>query len=264
MVKYLPANRIGQDYVCGDLHGHRQVLMEKLDELRFDFPKDRLFCTGDLIDRGPDSFGTLELMFEPWFHFIRGNHDDDLPKFLQLEFPNRPAWCDQRWTYDLNLDQLEYLKEVYLPKLQAAPLVIRVAQDFWLVHSDRCEAGGYSNPAKLLDDEQVPLADSAVQQESFLWSRRLFNQIPNQLVEKDGILVAPGQEMQENVGLTFVGHNIVERPTLYRSHLFLDTGVYLPHGSLTVLRVGDVLEYIPDSTAPLGWKHEHATGHRQG
>ncbi len=83
MIKYLPTNEIGEDYVCGDLHGHRQILMEKLDHLGFDFGKDRLFCTGDLNDRGPDSFGTLGLVFEPWFHFVRGNHEEDLPGFIK-------------------------------------------------------------------------------------------------------------------------------------------------------------------------------------
>ena len=246
MIKYLPANEIGEDYVCGDLHGHRQLLMEKLDHLGFDFGKDRLFCTGDLNDRGPDSFGTLGLVFEPWFHFVRGNHEEDLPGFIEYEFSKfpdwRPAYCDQDWLYGLNEVQIQHLKEKILPKLAEAPFALHVEgpQGFWVVHADRCEAGGYQNPAVLLDDEKFPLADDARQKESFLWSRRLFNQIPIALEEREGFLVAPGMEMEPGIGLTFVGHNIVARPTLYRSHFFVDTGVYLPGSELTMLRVSDL------------------------
>jgi serine/threonine protein phosphatase 1 len=240
MIKYLPSNESGHDFVCGDLHGHREFLMHKLDELGFDFAKDRLFCTGDLIDRGPDSFGSLMLMHEPWFHFVKGNHEDDLPKFLEFEFHTRPAYCDQQWVFDLDTVQLEYLKGVLVPELAAVPMAISVSQDFWVIHADRCEAGGYQNPANLLNDEKLPSVDSAVQRESFLWSRRLFNQIPMHLEDNGGILVAPGQEIAPGVGLTFVGHNIIEQPTLYRSHCFIDTGIYMPGGNLTVLRVKDV------------------------
>ncbi len=244
MIKYLPANEQGQDYVCGDLHGHGQLLMKKLDELGFDYGKDRLFCTGDLNDRGPDSFGTLMLAREPWFHFVAGNHEVDLPKFLEQEYHAHPAYCDQAWTYDLAPDQLEYLRYDILPALSAAPKVLRVGSDFWMVHADRCEARGYSNPAILLDDEHLPMAADSVQHESFLWSRRLFNQIPNNLEDRGEFLVAPGQEMETGVGLTFVGHNIVEKPVLFRSHCFIDTGVYMPKGHLTVLKVSEVLSSI--------------------
>lgn len=240
MIKHLPANSTGQDFVCGDLHGHKQLLMEKLDELGFDFGKDRLFCTGDLNDRGPDSFGTLMLVHEPWFYSVKGNHEDDLPKFLEFEFHTRPAYCDQKWVFELDPAQLEYLKEVLIPALATAPLAIRVADDFWVVHADRCEAMGYQKPALLLDDANLPLAKGSFQRESFLWSRRLFNQIPKQLEDRGDFLVALGFEFEKDVGLTFVGHNVVEKPTLYRSHFFLDTGVYMPGGHLTVLRVSDL------------------------
>jgi len=55
-------------------------------------------------------------------------------------------------------------------------------------------------------------------------------------------LTLPKQEFAPNVGLTFVGHSVVERPTLFRSHLFVDTGMgTTPGGRLTLLRVRDVL-----------------------
>lgn len=70
----------------------------------------------------------------------------------------------------------------------------------------------------------------------------MLREIPNVDLHDHGpYLAAPGQEFAPNVGLTFVGHSVVARPTLFRSHLFVDTGMgTIPEGQLTVLRVRDV------------------------
>lgn len=41
----------------------------------FDERVDRLFCVGDLVDRGPSSFETVQLLRNDWFYAVRGNHD---------------------------------------------------------------------------------------------------------------------------------------------------------------------------------------------
>lgn len=247
---YLP-NTHGADYVVGDLHGHGKQLLDELDRIGFDRSRDRLFCTGDLVDRGPDSFGTLALLFEPWFHCARGNHEDDLPLFLEYQYSKSPDdrdWhSDSAWVYHLNEEQIHYLKEKILPVLSAAPTVLRVegAHGFWVVHADRGVFGRHSGSLNLLDDKQLPLVDEndLNQVEAMLWSRRLLREIPHADLHDYGLYrAALGQEFAPNVGLTFVGHSVVERPTLFKSHLFIDTGMgTIPDGQLTVLRVRDVL-----------------------
>ncbi len=255
--KTYPPNENGDDFVVGDLHGNRQALMDELARQGFDPQKDRLFCTGDLIDRGPDSFGTLGLIFEPWFHFVRGNHEDDLPDFINFEFSRFPDWrpeyCDQEWVYGLHETQIQYLVEKMLPRLADAPVVLRVEgpYGFTMVHADRSEFGGYQNPVALLDDWALPFATGDNQLEVLLWSRRLLKQMPRTDLNDHGLFQAAAHhELATNVGLTFVGHSYVERPTLYRSHLFIDTGAgTVPDGRLTVLRVKDVLDrMLIDST----------------
>ncbi len=54
-VMHYQENNIGNDYVCGDVHGCYDKLQEALDEIGFDPTKDRLFIVGDLVDRGPQS-----------------------------------------------------------------------------------------------------------------------------------------------------------------------------------------------------------------
>src|SRR5258706_5182448 len=71
----LPRNAAGRDLVVGDLHGHRSLLEHELDKLAFDPGRDRVLSVGDLIDRGPQSLGTLSLIDEPWFHAVLGNHE---------------------------------------------------------------------------------------------------------------------------------------------------------------------------------------------
>ena len=244
-------NEYGHDFVVGDIHGHRQRLLDELARQGFDKAKDRLFSVGDLVDRGPDSFDTLALLSEPWFHFVRGNHEDDLPLFLQYQYPkshdDRDWHSDSAWVYCLREEQLHYLREKMLPALSAAPIVLRVegAHGFWVTHADRGVFGRHDGPLKLLDDERLPLVDEKDldQVEAMLWSRRLLREIPHVDLHDHGrYLAVPGQEFAANVGLTFVGHSVVENPTLFRSHLFVDTGMgTIPDGRLTVLRVRDVL-----------------------
>ena len=249
--KRYPANVRGTDYVVGDLHGHRQQLLDALERNGFDRARDRLFCTGDLIDRGPDSFGSLMLILEPWFFFVKGNHEDDLSLFLQY-LSLAPGGKDiarksgQDWVYDLDVKTLGYLKSELLPRIENAPIVLNVEGDhgFWMVRADRATFGRYFDPLPLIDDEQLPFITDDDQLGALLWSRRLLKQVPRKDMTDRGLyLTASGSERAPGVGLTFVGHSYVEHPTLYRSHFFIDTGAgTIPDGKLTVLRVSDVIQ----------------------
>ena len=68
-------NRRGTDFVVGDVHGELVRLQRKLRAAAFDPARDRLFALGDLVDRGPDSEGVLELLACDWFHSVVGNHE---------------------------------------------------------------------------------------------------------------------------------------------------------------------------------------------
>lgn len=71
----LPINDIGTDYVVGDIHGMFDLLDTELIAIGFDKTRDRLFCTGDLVDRGTSSERVLQYLSEPWFFSCMGNHD---------------------------------------------------------------------------------------------------------------------------------------------------------------------------------------------
>lgn len=79
LLKSFDHNNKGRDIVVGDIHGHYTRLMRSLRYINFNPKVDRLFCCGDLIDRGPENEKILyDLIVEPWFHPVIGNHEQML------------------------------------------------------------------------------------------------------------------------------------------------------------------------------------------
>ena len=88
-MKQFEPNPNGRDFVVGDIHGCWSKLTDDLKQLNFNFDTDRLFCTGDLVDRGPESHLALEWLAYPWFHSVRGNHEDMAIGWAECD-PNTP------------------------------------------------------------------------------------------------------------------------------------------------------------------------------
>jgi bis(5'-nucleosyl)-tetraphosphatase (symmetrical) len=59
----------------GDIQGCRDELERLLDILKYDPSKDALEPVGDLVNRGPDSLGTLRLLKSLGAGGVLGNHD---------------------------------------------------------------------------------------------------------------------------------------------------------------------------------------------
>jgi bis(5'-nucleosyl)-tetraphosphatase (symmetrical) len=59
----------------GDVQGCRVELEKLLEELDFDPARDALHPVGDLVNRGPDSLGTLRLLRDLDARAVLGNHD---------------------------------------------------------------------------------------------------------------------------------------------------------------------------------------------
>jgi serine/threonine protein phosphatase 1 len=62
-------------YYTPDIHGVFTELLRNLKNLGFDFEKDLLITTGDLIDRGPESNLALHFLKQSWFKSTLGNHE---------------------------------------------------------------------------------------------------------------------------------------------------------------------------------------------
>lgn len=82
MIQRLTKNTLGKDYVVGDIHGCFSKLRTQLDYF-FNPKTDRLFATGDLVDRGPESLAAIRWLEQPWFYSVRGNHEDMILRAYQ-------------------------------------------------------------------------------------------------------------------------------------------------------------------------------------
>jgi serine/threonine protein phosphatase 1 len=70
-----------RSFVIGDIHGCAATLRRLVDGTLRPFPPDRIYLLGDLIDRGPDSKGVLDFIFELRgrglsVSSVRGNHEE--------------------------------------------------------------------------------------------------------------------------------------------------------------------------------------------
>ncbi|KAJ6188660.1 hypothetical protein N7519_003568 [Penicillium mononematosum] len=67
----------GRLVVVGDVHGMRKSLEALLDKVSFDKNKgDHLILVGDLVNKGPESAGVIDLAMKLGASAVRGNHEN--------------------------------------------------------------------------------------------------------------------------------------------------------------------------------------------
>lgn len=72
-------------YVFSDIHGHLAPLKRAFDQIDLT-DDDRIYCLGDMIDRGPDPVGVIKFVRSlPNVTVLQGNHED-----LMLAYATHP------------------------------------------------------------------------------------------------------------------------------------------------------------------------------
>ncbi|KAK2629130.1 hypothetical protein QTJ16_002233 [Diplocarpon rosae] len=66
----------GRLVVVGDVHGMKDELQALLDKVKFNKKHDHLILAGDMISKGPDSPGVVDLAMSLGATGVRGNHED--------------------------------------------------------------------------------------------------------------------------------------------------------------------------------------------
>lgn len=127
-IKRFPLNRLGRDFVVGDIHGAYDLLEEALERVKFNPDKDRLFSVGDLADRGKRSPDCLYYLRQHWFHAVQGNHEDMYLKLFDAKGTfNRAAYAadpypNREWIGQMDDDTREQVRQAFA----ALPVVIEV------------------------------------------------------------------------------------------------------------------------------------------
>jgi serine/threonine protein phosphatase 1 len=83
-------------FVIGDIHGCAATLRHLVDDILQPLSEDRIYLLGDTIDRGPDSKGVLDFIFELqqrglFVSGVRGNHEEMFLKASENHY-NQDLW----------------------------------------------------------------------------------------------------------------------------------------------------------------------------
>ena len=231
-IKKLPANTHGLDYFTSDIHGCYDVFVEELARNRFDPETDRVFCCGDLIDQGPDSARALSLLDKPWFHMIKGDHEQ-----LACFAMNRQRKDDIRvwsqdggaWFYQLPKETQDILVSRYQDKLCMLPNVIEVPQiigkqvfNFGIIHAE-LPVGA---PWWSLEHD---LADADVLENYLLFSRK-------RIKSEDPTLI-------EGIDVVVSGHTPVRKPTVFGNQIYIDAGSAFTE-EISILTARDIIALL--------------------
>jgi len=193
LVKRFSRNVAGRDFVVGDIHGAFTLLLMAMQRVGFNPATDRLFCVGDLIDRGEESARVAKFLAQPYVHAVRGNHEDML---IQLHsdgsFPEITAehWMVRRnglgWWMNTTLEQ----KQTILAAIRKLPIAIEVDTPRGTVGIVHAEVQAGLSWHEFL--ELIELGDEKIT-ETALWGRDRIK-----AMDLNGV---------QGIGRMFVGHS---------------------------------------------------------
>lgn len=247
--KALLPNLAGTDFFVGDIHGTFQRLSQALEQVGFDVSKDRLICVGDLLDRGPDSDVAMEWLTQPFFHTVRGNHEDLYMHWRarrhdrsaqatfeeEVYFRNGGSWVRNLSESDHHL--LEALIRE-LPYFLAVPTPD--GRTVGVVHAELPDQASW--PGLLM----TPAQDRSTLFRTMTWGRERLKQARLREQDTYDYSKTPITDDNQIFGLDLVvcGHVVVRSPRPLGNIVYLDTGGWRPQGRFSIMRLPDLLSLI--------------------
>lgn len=249
-LKTVPPNVEGRDFIIGDLHGCFDELGKLLMHVKFNPNIDRVFCTGDLIDRGPKPAECLSLLKKKWFFSVLGNHEDLLLNKLKN--------IEQGKTDNLNNDEIDYVKklESFVPLIMSLPLAYEIEHllldKIYVVHSEILPEHLHPFGQNLNTDEYDTmfeamkhidfsvqildffnrnrglLLDSTLKQK-LIWNRKFvssFYKDHRKFIDNGDFSFMAQEKFSQDLKV-FCGHNVVPFPMKIGQQYYIDTGAAL-------------------------------------
>lgn len=214
LIENFDVSHIQRLFVVGDLHGCYNELMQQLSIVDFNFNNDLLISVGDLVDRGKDSLKCLELVKEPWFKAIRGNHEQMcLEATLAPEMQKIHCKHGGEWLYEVsNKKQQECLKLCL-----NLPIILEInfkGKLYGFVHADiNLNDWQMFKKSIQLNDYFIEKSTSTLQ--SALSGRGRISH--GQKSNKYKVVVG--------VDEIYLGHTVVQQPTQIQNCFYIDTGI---------------------------------------
>lgn len=267
-IKYYNQNKLGNDWVVGDIHGHFKELEMALILQGFNVKKDRLFSVGDCIDRGEESIKFLEWMEKGYFYPVRGNHENLFLKWIKAKetkenfstiqhnyFKNGGSWVEF-----LSDNELNRIKEkiLSLPYMNVVSLITENQNDLEIEQNWRmpdqeikiclCHA---EPPMDITDINQIfekLFENNQDFIEHITWKTpRLFEQIKYNKRNKIYKMLNP-KEPKENwpyingVYKFVMGHHPIQQIQNHGQFLYIDTRGWKPqkNGYFTLIKLKDL------------------------
>lgn len=238
-IKKFKENKAGRDYVVGDIHGRFDLLDSSLNAINFKKTTDRLFSVGDLINRGELSYRAQEYLNYPYFHAVRGNHENELIDFMfhdikQNDMDGNLFVLDDykpytKWFHSLNseeqlaivnsLRQLPIVIEIEMAQNKKAGILHAEVPSSYYNWDSFCTdiSKGYSN-----------LINSSIWGRTKIREKYFFSDIAFSVLGIDYI---------------YVGHSIVENPKKLGNNFYIDTGAF-SNNTISIFEIGASIENV--------------------
>ncbi|WP_191112813.1 metallophosphoesterase [Acinetobacter lwoffii] len=214
----------GKLWAVGDIHGCYNLLMNRLNEIGFDFENDLLVAVGDLVDRGTQNEECVSLIDEPWFTSVKGNHEDlVIMGDVNRSYFNCHIQNGGEWFYDLDYQvQREIIK-----KLKTLPIALEInhkGKKFGFVHG-HIEQNNWDEFKSILnnfDKAQHIIDHKRFPTELAMWGRDRLDEDKNQYTHVSGI------------DAVIMGHTVTQKPCKRDNCYWIDTGA-VHWGTMTIL-----------------------------
>lgn len=222
--------------VIGDVHGCFFTFEALYNKVSEKYPGVEIFCVGDLVDRGSNSFEVVQFLIDNSIRFTPGNHD----YMFYAYFREPDSLFARSWVFNGNEATLRsYLKHYdsignHIDFVKSAPLYYNL-DDCFISHAGISEKFGHKLPGNFLENGEFLnsfiyaeyMSDSGV-----LWTRdRLLNL---------GKLQVVGHTKQNEVRLDPRANAV-----------YIDTGACLDNKlSAVVIHNSEIIEVLSERTHP--------------
>lgn len=161
--------------VIGDVHGCYYTLKQLVEKIKYKYPDINIYCVGDLVDRGNNSFEVIEFVVAEKIQFTIGNHDFMFYSNMRDPF----SLMAKSWNYNgaettlaSYKDKLNRMDE-HLDLIINSPLFFNL-DDCFISHAGISKSLKDKLPGNFLSNDEALkeiLINDLYNQNSIIWAR---------------------------------------------------------------------------------------------